>query len=99
MKKKKVECKDNHCPFHGSLKLRGRTFSGLVNSAKMRRTATFEVKRKYYLKKYERSESRITKLKAHNPDCIGAVEGDAVKVMECRPISKTKRFVIIEKVS
>jgi len=38
--------------------------------------------------------SRIT---AHNPPCIGAKTGDKVKIAECRPISKTKSFVVVEK--
>ena len=32
----------------------------------------------------------------HNPDCIDAKEGNLVKIMECRPLSKTKNFVIVE---
>jgi small subunit ribosomal protein S17 len=99
MKDKKHECKDSHCPFHGKLKLRGRTFQGTVKSTKMRRTASFELERRFYLKKYDRYEKRITRLKVHNPDCISAREGEIVKVIECRPLSKTKKFVIIEKVS
>lgn len=33
----------------------------------------------------------------HNPDCVNAKEGEVVKIMECRPLSKTKNFVIIQK--
>jgi small subunit ribosomal protein S17 len=33
---------------------------------------------------------------AHNPPCINAKEGDVVKIAECRPLSKTKKFVVIE---
>ena len=36
-------------------------------------------------------------MKVHNPDCINAKEGDLVGVVECRPLSKTKNFVIIRK--
>ena len=98
MKKEKKDCTDERCPFHGGLKLRGRIFTGTVKSAKMRRTAVFELKRRHYLKKYERYEKRITRLKVHNPDCMAAEKGDIVRIRECRPISKTKKFVIIEKV-
>ena len=62
----------------------------------MRKTAVIEFERLYFLKKYERYEKRRTRLKAHNPECINAKEGDIVKVMECRPLSKTKNFVIIK---
>ena len=33
----------------------------------------------------------------HNPECINAKDGEIVKVMECRPLSKTKNFVILQK--
>ena len=38
--------------------------------------------------------SRIT---AHNPPCLDAQRGDKVKIAECRPLSKTKNFVVVEK--
>ncbi len=91
------ECSDKNCPIHGSLKLRGRTFTERVVSAKSHRTATIEIERRHYIPKYERYEKRKTRLQVHNPDCINAKEGDVVKVQECRPISKTKHFVIIKK--
>ncbi len=96
--KSNQECNDPNCPFHGSLKLRGRTFTEKVVSSKSRRSATIEIKTRHYIQKYERYEKRKTRLQVHNPDCINAKEGDIVKVQECRPISKTKHFVIIEKV-
>ena len=37
-----------------------------------------------------------TKMRVHNPPCIDASVGDKVTVMECKPLSKTKKFVIIE---
>ena len=67
---KDKKCKDNNCPFHGSLKTRGRGFVGTVKSDKMSRTITIEFERMFYLPKYERYERRRTRLKAHNPDCI-----------------------------
>ena len=35
---------------------------------------------------------------AHIPDGMDVKEGDKVIIKECRPISKTKNFVIIERV-
>lgn len=96
---KNEECTDKNCMIHGKVRTRGRAFTGVVVSAKMQRTVTFEFERSYYLPKYQRYEKRKTRLKAHNPGCINAKEGDVVKVMECRPISKTKSFVVVEKVS
>jgi len=96
-KKGKDGCGDKKCPFHGNLKCRGRTFTGTVVSAKMHKTVTVEWSWKYFLPKYERYERRRTKIKAHNPKCIDAKEGDIVRISECRPLSKTKNFVVIEK--
>ena len=93
----KQKCDDSKCPFHGNLSIRGRQFTGTVISAKMRKTAVIEFERSYFLKKYERYEKRRTKLKVHNPECINAKEGDVVDIMECRPLSKTKNFTIIQK--
>ena len=92
-------CKDVKCPFHGNLKIRGRTFVGKIIGTKMRKTASFELGRIHYISKYERYEKRRMRLKVHNPDCINAVEGDLVKIAECRPLSKTKKFVIVEKLT
>ena len=91
-------CQDIRCPFHGKLTTRGRQFTGTVVSAKMRRTAVIEFERLNYLEKYERYEKRRTRLKAHNPDCIEAKDGDVVNIMECRPLSKTKNFVVVQKI-
>ena len=93
----KQNCSDLKCPFHGNLSVRGRQFTGTVVSTKMRRTAVVEFERLYFIKKYERYEKRRTRLKVHNPDCIGAKDGDVIKIMECRPLSKTKTFVIVQK--
>ena len=79
-----------------SLSLRGRAFVGTVISAKMQKTVTVEWERKHFLKKYERYEKRKSKVNAHNPESVNAKEGDVVKIMECRPISKTKNFIVVE---
>jgi len=92
----KKECNDEKCPIHGALKTRGRNFVGEISSAKMHRTATLVLERRHYIPKYRRYEKKRTTLKAHNPDCIAAKEGDIVRVSECRPLSKTKGFAIIE---
>ncbi|PIW32222.1 MAG: 30S ribosomal protein S17, partial [Nitrosopumilales archaeon CG15_BIG_FIL_POST_REV_8_21_14_020_37_12] len=36
------ECTDKHCPFHGSLSVRGRLFDGKVTSDKARQTITLQ---------------------------------------------------------
>lgn len=89
-------CNDPNCPFHGKLKIRGQMFEGTILSTSTSKTAKIEFARLFPLPKYERFEKRRTRLQVHNPECINAQEGDIVKVIACRPISKTKNFVIIE---
>jgi len=92
------ECTDHNCPFHGKLGVRGQIFEGTVLSSKMEKTVVIGREYLKMIKKYERYEKRRSTLHAHNPTCIDAKEGDAVKIMECRPLSKTKNFVVIERV-
>ncbi len=92
------ECKDENCPNHGSISVRGRNFIGVVISTKMAKTVSVEWGTMRYLPKYERYEKRRSRVKAHLPECMVIVPGDKVKVGECRPLSKTKKFVVIEKI-
>ncbi len=89
-------CDDPNCPFHGELPVRGQVIEATVTSWKNDRTVTVE--RSYYkfIKKYERYEKRNSKINVHKPDCISLKVGDSVKIAECRPLSKTKHFVIVE---
>ncbi|MGB3458953.1 MAG: 30S ribosomal protein S17 [Halobacteriota archaeon] len=91
------ECEDVNCPFHGKLPVRGQILEGMVISDKAHKTVV--VLRTYLkkIRKYERFEPRRSKISAHNPACINAKVGDVVKIAECRPLSKTKSFVVVEK--
>lgn len=93
----KEKCSDKNCPFHGSLSVRGRILEGIVTSDKMSRTVTVELEYVRKVQKYERYERRTSKLHAHNPPCINARVGDKVKIMECKRLSKTKSFVVVQK--
>ena len=99
LKKPSTTCNDPSCPFHGKLKIRGRMLEGIVVSDKMEKSATVRIDSMRYITKYERYERRHSKITAHNPPCIDAKIGDKVKIAECRPLSKTKSFVIVEKKS
>lgn len=90
------DCDDINCPFHGTLPVRGQVFTGSVVSSKMEQTVVVKRTSVKLIPKYERYEKRQSKMHAHNPPCIDAKEGDTVKVAECRPLSKTKTFVVIE---
>jgi small subunit ribosomal protein S17 len=96
VKSPKEECDDINCPFHGILSVRGQVFTGSVISSKMDKTVVVKRTFEKLITKYERYEKRQSKIHAHNPPCIDAKEGDIVKVAECRPLSKTKTFVVIE---
>jgi len=87
-------CDDKNCPFHGNLKIHGNNFTGKVVSDKMQRSVTVEWQGWKYIPKYERYTRTKTKIIAHNPQCINAVEGDMVRIDECRPLSKMKTFVV-----
>jgi small subunit ribosomal protein S17 len=50
-----------------------------------------------YVPKFMRYERRRSRIPSHNPPCIDAKEGDRVIIAECRPISKTVSFVVVEK--
>lgn len=91
-----MQCKDEKCPAHGHLKVRGNLFSGKVKSAKSHRTASVERTLVKYVPKYERYKKTKSRIYAHNPDCIAAEEGDTVTVGETRKLSKTKSFVVLK---
>lgn len=95
--KANTACDDKHCPIHGHLSLRGRTFEGRIIKNIFQKTATVEWERRKFVPKYERYEKRRTRVKAHASICVEVKKGDLVKIMESRPISKTKKFVIIQK--
>jgi len=92
-----TSCDDEKCPFHGSLRVRGKVIEGIVSSGKMQRTVVVSSPYLYYDQKYRRYQKRTSKYHAHNPPCISAKAGDKVKIAECRPLSKTVSFVVIEK--
>ena len=91
-----MECKDKNCPIHGDLKIRGRILEGVVISDKMRNSVVVKRELLEYIPKYERYAKKSSKITAHNPPCLNAKLGDNVRIAECRPISKTKSFVVIE---
>jgi small subunit ribosomal protein S17 len=93
----KTEANDKNQPDLGSLSLRGRVFKGVVINDTMQQTVTVEWERRKPVKKYERYEKKRTRVKAHNPESINAKKGDIVEIQECRPLSKTKHFVVIKK--
>ena len=46
--------------------------------------------------KYERYARTKSRIPAHNPECVGAKTGDLVRIAECRRLSKTKSWTVVE---
>jgi len=91
-------CEDPYCPYHGTLPVRGKMLDGTVVSTKMSRTITVERGHLQYSRKYMRYERRRSRILAHSPPCLEVKEGDRVRIVECRPVSKEVSFVAIEKI-
>ena len=75
---------------------RGRILIGELIKKDISKTATVKVEHAHFIKKYERYEKRMSKIRVHNPESINAQIGDIVRIQETRPISKTKHFIITE---
>lgn len=72
-----------------------KTFVGIVESNKMDKTITVRVDRLVKHKTYGKYIKRTTKLKADDPSNSCGI-GDKVKVAATRPLSKTKRWRLVE---
>jgi len=90
------ECKDERCPFHGTLSVRGRLFSGRTVSNKAKNMIVVEHEYPHLIKKYKRYERSKSRIHAYLPPCMNVKEGDTVRIAECKPLSKTVSFVVIE---
>ena len=92
----KKECADKHCPFHGRLSVRGKLFDGKVVSAKAKNTIVLQKESPVYFSKFKRYARSKNTIHAYKPSCIDVEEGDSVLTAECRPISKSVSFVVVE---
>lgn len=84
-------------PTTPSAPARRRSFTGRVVSAKSQSTAVVAVERVVVHPVYHKRYRRTLRLPCENPQNLYR-EGDAVRLEECRPISKTKRWRIIGRV-
>jgi small subunit ribosomal protein S17 len=94
---KTTSCGDENCPVHGTLSTRGTTLIGKVVSDKMHKTVVVQIDYLHHFPKFMRYGKKRSKFHAHNPPCIEATKGDIVTIVECRPLSKTVSFVVVEK--
>jgi len=68
---------------------------GKVTSNKMQKTITVAVDRKVKHPIYGKFVNKTTKFKAHDEENTAGI-GDTVRIMETRPLSKDKRWRLIE---
>ena len=68
---------------------------GKVVSNKMQKSIVVAVERRVAHPIYKKYFTRTTKLVAHDEQQQAAM-GDVVKIMETRPLSKTKRWRLVE---
>jgi len=71
-----------------------RRLTGVVTSNKMMKTVIVEVSRTYRHPLYEKVVHSAKKFKVH--DELDCQVGDEVLIVECKPISKQKRFMVQE---
>ena len=72
-----------------------KTRVGIVISDKMDKTIVVAIETNVQHKLYHKIIKRTYKLKAHDEQNQAGI-GDTVKVMECRPLSKDKRWRLVE---
>jgi len=72
-----------------------KTRVGVVTSNKMTKTITVAVERKVKHPIYGKFVKKTTKFHAHDEKNECSI-GDLVKIMESRPLSKTKRWRLVE---
>ena len=89
-------CQDDLCPFHGTLSVRGKLLTGIVTSAKAPKMIVVSREYPRPVQKYKRFERSRSRMHAYLPSCMDVNEGQEVRIAECRPLSKTVSFVVVE---
>lgn len=69
-----------------------RRMTGVVTSNKMQKTVVVEITRSYRHPLYKKVVHRSKRVKAH--DEVGCQIGDRVQIVESRPLSRDKRWVV-----
>jgi small subunit ribosomal protein S17 len=72
-----------------------RTLTGRVVSSAMDKTVTVLIERRVKHPLYGKFMSRSTKVHAHD-EANACAQGDLVRVEQCRPLSKTKSWRLLE---
>jgi small subunit ribosomal protein S17 len=72
-----------------------KTRVGVVVSDKMQKTVVVRIDRRFAHARYGKIVTRSAKVKAHDEQ-NSAKMGDTVRIMETRPLSKDKRWRVVE---
>ena len=72
-----------------------RVLTGVVTSDKADKTITVQIERKVKHPLYGKIIKRSTKVHAHDESNTATI-GDIVSVQECRPLSKSKTWMLLE---
>merc|ERR1711939_895826 len=74
----------------------GKILRGVVHRCFMKNTITIRRDYLHYITKYRRYEKRHKMISAHCSPAFDVRPGDEVMIGECRPLSKTVRFNVLE---
>ena len=94
--KNKPEDGDNKNPFNGTLSIRGKIFEGKVIKSAAKNTVILEKEAPIYFEKFKRYGRSKNRIHAHVPSNLDVNDGDRVMAAECRPLSKSVSFVVVE---
>ncbi len=72
-----------------------KTYTGKVVSNKMEKTVVVAVTRQFQHPVYKKTVKKVARFKAHDEKNECGI-GDSVKIIETRPISKDKRWLVLE---
>ncbi len=72
-----------------------KTYTGKVVSNKMDKTVVVAITRQFQHPVYKKTVRKVAKFKAHDEKNECRV-GDDVKIIETRPVSKDKRWLVLE---
>lgn len=70
---------------------------GVVISAKMKKTVVVRVERVFRHPDYQKVMRTAKKFKAHDEEGVCRA-GDRVEIMECRPLSRDKRWRVVRRI-
>jgi len=76
-------------------KISGRTVVGKVTSNKMNKTIVVQVERKVMHPLYGKYVRKFSKMYAHDNENVCRI-GDIVEIQMCRPMSKTKSWMLVQ---